>query len=63
MGHVGGGVDDGRCAHVGALALVLPQLLVGYGLAYLCIRMGLSGSMLAHAAFNGFALGLASLLE
>ncbi|MES2530929.1 MAG: CPBP family glutamic-type intramembrane protease [Pseudomonadota bacterium] len=48
---------------VGAVALVMPQLLVGYGLAYLCIRMGLRWSMLAHAAFNGFALGLASLAE
>ena len=48
---------------VGALALVMPQLLVGYGLAYLCIRMGLRWSMLAHAAFNGFALGLASLAD
>lgn len=37
---------------VRAVVLVLPQLVTGYGLAYICIRMGLRWSILAHALFN-----------
>jgi hypothetical protein len=46
---------------IGSIALVLPQGIVGYGLAYVCIRMGLKWSMLAHALFNGTLLLLMAL--
>ena len=43
--------------------LVLPQGLIGVVLGYTRVRMGLRGSVLLHATYNGTVLGLAAVLS
>ncbi|QOD61628.1 CPBP family intramembrane metalloprotease [Polaribacter haliotis] len=41
--------------------LVLPQILVGFYLGYIRVRLGLQWSMLLHGSYNGFFLALSFL--